>query len=276
MGYLTLGWLTLLDLPPLDVIAAAPAGGFNSVSIRVTGRAVNEPFHDIVGNKAAIAEMRKRLDGDGVRMSNLSTYHLTPDVTLEHLKPVLDTAVQLKSEIMVVTCADPDEQRWTDFVTAYADLAATYNQQMAFECVAFSQCNNLDKGYRIIKNVNRPNFGMLVDPLHVARSGGSAAQLAKMESNRFIFAQLCDARREKPANMDLRTEARTGRLYPGKGELPLYDILDAMPRDIEIELEMPHPDHASMTPAEVSRRVGDVARAYLDTYWRQRPASARA
>jgi sugar phosphate isomerase/epimerase len=97
-----------------------------------------------------------------------------------------------------------------------------------------------------------------------------------MESNRFIFAQLCDARREKPANMDLRTEARTGRLYPGKGELPLYDILDAMPRDIEIELEMPHPDHASMTPAEVSRRVGDVARAYLDTYWRQRPASARA
>ena len=51
------------------------------------------------------------------------------------------------------------------------------------------------------------------------------------------------------------------RMVPGEGELPLHDILSALPADVVIELEVPQtiagvgrrqPDRSS--PARVSRR----------------------
>ena len=38
MEHLSLGWLTLPDVAPADMVTAATAGGFDSVGLRITGR----------------------------------------------------------------------------------------------------------------------------------------------------------------------------------------------------------------------------------------------
>lgn len=64
----------------------------------------------------------------------------------------------------------------------------------------------------------------------------------------------------------LPNEARTGRLYPGDGALPLHDFLNALPADLEIECEMPRTDYADLPAAEQAKRAAQATRAFLDSH----------
>src|SRR5688572_16983293 len=139
MPHLTLGWLTILNATAAEVITAAAAAEFKSVSIRITGRKLSDPFPPIVGNNAMMQELRQRLDDGGLRLSNTSTYHLSPDITLDDLRPAMEATRELGADIMVLTCTDPDHARWARFVSDYARAAADMGLKLAFEFVPFSE-----------------------------------------------------------------------------------------------------------------------------------------
>jgi sugar phosphate isomerase/epimerase len=263
MGYLTLGWLTLPDVAPADVVGAAAAGGFESVGLRITGRHLTDSDYPVVGYPAAMRDIRRRLADTGLRLSNISTYHLYPEVTLDHLAPVIDATAELGASTIVVTCMDPDEARWTAFAARCCERAAEAGVKLALEFVPYSCARDLAQARRIVRAARQPNFGLLVDPLHLARSGGGPGDLSRLEPGLIFFAQLCDAARDRPPAMDLATEARAGRLYPGDGGLPLHAFLDALPADIEIELEIPRGDQAGLAPGERARQAGEAARRFF-------------
>ena len=274
MPHLTLGWLTLMNVGQADVISAAAKSGFKSVSIRITGRKPDDGFPMIVGNREAMREIRQRLGDNGMRMSNTSVYHLSPDITLAQLLPTIDATVELGARILVATCTDPDHDRWVSFMRPYCEAARKAGLVLAFEFVPFSQAKTIGVAYDLIQRIGAPNFGLLVDALHLSRSGGQPADIRKVDPARIVFAQLCDARAQHPSADQLANEARTGRLYPGDGALPLYEFLDALPDGIEIECEMPRSDYADLSALEQARRAGDATREYLQRYCklRNRPA----
>ena len=61
----------------------------------------------------------------------------------------------------------------------------------------------------------------------------------------------------------LRNEARTGRFYPGDGELPLAAFLAAMPAEARLGLEAPCRAYAHLPPVERGRIAGRVTRDWL-------------
>src|SRR5690349_18930045 len=135
MPQLTLGWLTLLNTKTADVLPAAAAAGFNSVSIRITGRKPGEPYDPIVGNPQAIRELKSSLAANGLRLSNTSTYHMYPDVTMEHIQPAIEATAELGAPIMVATCMDPDHDRWVALMQRYCAAAAQHGITLALEFV---------------------------------------------------------------------------------------------------------------------------------------------
>jgi sugar phosphate isomerase/epimerase len=270
MPYLTLGWLTLMTTQPPDVLTAAAEGGFNSVSIRITGRKKTDDFMHIVGNKPVMLDMKRRLKDGNLRLSNTSTYHMSPDITLDDVMPAIEASAELGASIMVATCTDPDHVRWAGFIGPVCDAAAKHGLKVALEFVPFSQCKTVEDGFAIVKNSGAQNFGLLLDPLHLARSGGPPADIAKVDPARIVFVQLCDAAAKSPGLENLPNEARTGRFYPGDGALPLYDFLDALPPGIEIECEMPRIDYASLPPAEQAKRARAALQSYLGEYCKTR------
>lgn len=274
MEKLTLGWLTLLETPPAEVVSAAAEGGFGAVGIRITGRRLTDFHTPVVGNRAALREIRERLSDGGVRLSNTSIYHLYPEITLDQVLPAFEATAELGANTVIVTCMDPEEARWTAFAAACSERAQAFGITLALEFVPYSNARTLEQGERIVRSAGQPNFGLLVDSLHLARSGGTPAALARVDPELIVFAQLCDADGEKPVGIDLPTEARTGRLYPGEGDLPLHAFLDALPPDTEIELETPRPYPETVTPAERAVRAGDAARRFLKDYRRQEKARA--
>ena len=89
-------------------------------------------------------------------------------------------------------------------------------------------------------SVNRPNGRVLVDTIHVDRSGGSAAEIASMPPTLIAYAQICDAHGPRPADFETMIfQARNERAFPGEGNLDLAGMLRALPPGIPLESRMP-------------------------------------
>ena len=82
-----------------------------------------------------------------------------------------------------------------------------------------------------MSEVDHPNGAVLVDTLHLARSGGSPDDLRAVPSRLLPYLQVADAPAAPPGpeRDTLREEALHGRLLPGEGELPLEATLAAVP-----------------------------------------------
>ena len=240
MQALTFGYLSVADLTPVEVIRAAARAGFASAGIRISGRKPGDGFlPDVIGDARAIKEIRSCLDDSGVRLASISTYHLYPNIALDDLLPVIETTAALGADYIVAASYEPDHSRMADLMGKYSRRAAEAGLKIAFETVSYSAVPTLESAVMLTDMVNEPNFGLLLDPLHIARGGSAFANIAQIDPKKIFFAQLCDASATKPDGIDLATEAKSMRLYPGEGALPLREFLSLLPAGLEIEAELP-------------------------------------
>ena len=100
-----------------------------------------------------------------------------------------------------------------------------------------------------------------LDPLHLARSGGSPADVKALDPKYLPYAQISDGVLD-PGEPDLARLGKLGlgtRAMPGEGMLPLREILAALPRDIPLSVELPH----ALAPQGTSAR--DWAKMTLES-----------
>jgi sugar phosphate isomerase/epimerase len=85
-----------------------------------------------------------------------------------------------------------------------------------------------------------------------------------LDPEHIAYAQLNDTTLE-PRIDNYMEEAMYERLVPGEGELPLRDILSALPSDVVIELEVPRRSLAlaGVSPIDRLRPCVDAARRLL-------------
>lgn len=116
-----------------------------------------------------------------------------------------------------------------------------------------------------VRHVGRPNFRLLIDAMHLFRSGPTVADLAALDPNLIGYVQLCDVPLIS-THASYADEARFDRLEPGKGELPLLDLLRALPPGLILGLEVPMLAQAEAGIGARERLAGSVtaARALVD------------
>jgi sugar phosphate isomerase/epimerase len=259
MHRLTLAHLTL-TAPPLAMISAAVEGGFDSVGIRICPRRpTDEYFVNLLGRTAELREVRNAASDRGVRLSNVSAYQFYPEVDWPMLEPIVDAAAELGSKIIVANGFDPDRVRFQERFEAYCEKAHKAGIVIALEFMPYSHVPTLSDALSLIRGVRTGNAGLLVDALHLDRSGGTPADLRRLRPGEIVFAQLCDAPRlVAPVSREsLLAEARTSRLPLGAGDLPLEAFIEALPGDVELEYEVitkPNPGEGLGGPARRARR----------------------
>lgn len=259
---LGLAHFTVLDVPPLDLPALAARTGFASIGVRLVQAAPGTPVYALPAGSADMAEMRRRLDGEGMRVHDIEIATIGEGFDPSMLAPVLASAAELGAEALSVCADDPDRARLVDRFAALCDLAAGHGVAVDLEWMGWRAVRTLGDALDVVTRAGRPNGRILVDALHLQRNGGAPADIAAAPAGLVRSVQLCDARAEAPVGADaIIAEARTGRLPPGEGALPLAELLAALPAQANLSLEVPM---GTAEPAqERARRVHAATRALL-------------
>lgn len=279
MKSLTLAHLAL-GTTPHETIDAAAEAGFGAVGLRICARRPGDPYagEPILGHPAAARALRDRAAARGVRLSNVSAYQFYPDVGMDDVAPVIEAAAELGAPIIVANGFDPDTGRFSSLFARYCESAAAAGIRVALEFLPYSGVRTLDSALSIIQGSGAANAGVLVDALHLERSGGVPADIARVPAGKLVFAQLCDAHCWTGPRTDaaLLTEARTARLAAGTGDLPLFDFLDALPPATEIEYEVARADLAQRSPSEKALAAHADAKRFMRAYAEHRTAVGAA
>jgi len=261
---ITLGYLSLADVGPLDIIEAACASGFRSVELRLTSRRPSAPWpYASITVTSSRRALGRALVTSGIALSNVSTFHLWPETSLEHLKPVIDASAELGARTLIGCVYRELDASLVEFLGKYAEEAKAAGLRIAVETVSYSACSTLRAALRLLRQVNSPVLGLMLDPLHLQRGGSELCEVSGLSPASVCIAQLCDASVIAPANVDAATEARTMRRYPGEGELPLRAFLGAIPSATEIELEVPAIEHRHLTAIDRAGLIRERCLAYL-------------
>lgn len=263
----SLSALTVLELPPQDMVTCARDAGYSHVGLRLIPATPNEPSYETVGDTPLIRETLARLRDTGVGVLDVEILRLKPDTRVHDFIPVLETAARLGARNALVAGNDPDEARLTDNLAALCDVAAPLRIAPCLEPMPWTDAKNFAQGARIVGNARRDNAGLLIDPIHFDRGGSVASEIPGVPASWLRYVQLCDAPAERPTTLDgLLHQARAERLLPGEGGLDLAGILRAIAPDTPISIEIPQEALAKTVPAvERARRALEATHRLLGT-----------
>lgn len=259
---LGLAHLTALELSPPALVAEAARAGFASVGLRVVPATTGGPAYPTRVGTEAHRALKQILAVEGVRVSDIEFIQLTPEIDVQAFAGVFEAAADLGAMSVTVSGDDRDHARLTAHFAELCDLALAFGLRVDLEFMRWRAIGALPQALAIVQQAGKSNGAILVDALHLTRSGGKAANLISIPDEWLRAAQICDAGADVPSTeATIIAEAREGRLPPGEGALPLGDLLEALPADTSLSVEMPMP--ALETRARIAAAY-DATRRLLD------------
>ncbi|HVA12813.1 MAG TPA: TIM barrel protein [Stellaceae bacterium] len=269
MNRLSLAPVTLNELDPPALIAAAHEAGFASVDLRVLGAPGAAPVTPVIGNRPMIAAIAAALADTGVTLFGATGIWLVPGFTLAAALPALEIAARLGAECFLAVGNDLDEARMITNLARLAEAARSHGLRLALELMPYTAVNSLAKAHRMVAACDQANLGLLIDALHLARAGGTPAEVAALPRGHISYLQLCDAPAALPPGMALREESLTARRYPGEGALPLMALMDALPAGIVVDVETPVVERRGLPAVERAALALSATQQFL-TAWEAR------
>lgn len=249
---LGLAALTVLEVPPLDLVPLAARAGFAAIGLRLAPAAPGGVAYRL--SRADQAELRHRLDGEGLRVHDVEILTLDPAFQPAAHAPLLDLAAVLGARRVTVCGEDPEPARLAASLAGLAELAAARGLGIDLEFMGWRATATLAQAEAAVRAADHPGAAVLIDALHLARTGATPADVAMLPAALLVSAQLCDAPPAAPPTRDaLIAEARGERKLPGSGALPLAALLAALPETTVLSAEIPLA--AVADPAERARRA---------------------
>jgi sugar phosphate isomerase/epimerase len=267
MTRLAIGFLSVFALPPVEFVNLAADLGCQHISTIVQGQPLvplGFPPFSLKDDAALRKDLLAAMNDRGVTISLGDGFLVLPGADMRNLCTDLDVLAELGVPRINVVSLDPDLRRTFDQFAALTELAAQRNIETDVEPVPGLTVGDLPTAVAALEYVGRPEFRLLIDTMHLVRSGSSAADLAALDPEHIGYAQLNDTTLQ-PRFDNYMEEAMFERMVPGEGELPLHDILSALPPDIVIELEVPRRSLAlaGVRPIDRLRPCVEAARRLL-------------
>jgi sugar phosphate isomerase/epimerase len=151
-----------------------------------------------------------------------------------------------------------------DRLAALCDLVTDLGLVVDLEFMPFRPVATLADALLVVSLAARDNARVLVDALHLVRSGGLVEDVAAAPRHLLGACHLCDAPAVARSHAGLVDEARGDRLPPGAGDLPLAALVDALPDDTPFVVEVPlGPRFAALGHADRARLLHRSAASLL-------------
>jgi sugar phosphate isomerase/epimerase len=235
-----LAHFSVIEVPPLEMVSLAASIGYASIGLRLHPAFPGAPYYELAAGTEVSREMRRRLEDEGIEVYDIEFVTVGPEFSASSLSSVLDAGCALGAKRLSVCIDDPDHSRAVASFASLCDRAAEFAMTVDLEWMPWRAVANCDDALILLESADKSNSGLLVDALHLARTGGKPSDLRDARPGLICSAQLCDAVATRPASIDgLVREARSGRLPPGHGTLPLRELLGELPPGTNVSVEVP-------------------------------------
>lgn len=243
---------------PADFVSACARAGWEACGIW---------FDAATWTDRVAAEVRRRLDDTGLVALDMEPVFVTPEG--DHGDRIVEAAATVGAQHLLVVSRGVEDEFFVERFAELCDLAAAHGIGCSVEFMAFMSIRDLPQAITVLDAVDRSNAAVLIDNLHLARTGGVPADVTAIDPARLPYAQLCDAPSLAPD--ELVVEALDGRLTLGAGALPIGALLAALPDHtaLSMEIRSAHLRAAFADPTDRARHVLTTTHAFLDRAERQ-------
>jgi sugar phosphate isomerase/epimerase len=232
MNRISLASGVLPEFGPVETIRAAMTGRFDAVGLWV------EPEN---WTATTIRDAKSALRDSRLELLDVEVIWIKPDSDMAMHKRSIDIGAELGARNILCVSSDPDMGATAARLAELCEHAVPSGMRVALEFGIFTEVKDLTMAMAVLDTVAHPLRALLIDPIHVDRSGSTAAQIAMVPRALLPYAQFCDASAKRPNPDDFDaviTDAIDLRLQCGEGVLPLTAILDAMPANIPLSIEL--------------------------------------
>jgi sugar phosphate isomerase/epimerase len=254
VGRLGIEQLSVFGLPPVEFVNLAAALGCSCISAGLTGIGYNPhgyPAFSLRDDAALRREMTAAMRDRGVAISLGEGCIIRSNKDIRDAAADMDIMQELGVERLNTVSMDPDLSRSLDQLALFAAMAAERGMLSTVELCPALTIHNLEAALAAVRHVGRRDFTLLLDTMHLGRSGATAAEIAALD----------------PALIEPNylKEATFERMVPGEGEMPLRAYLGALPPGVTISLEVPLSSQAEagVGPEMRLRRCVEAARRLL-------------
>jgi sugar phosphate isomerase/epimerase len=217
-----------LDVAPADMVSVASAAGWPAVGIWFDGKTWSD---------SASREVRRRLDDTGVIALDIEPIIPSEDGN-DFAEQLIEAAAVIGAQHILFTSRLKEQVRTTDRYQQVCEMARPHGINVVCEFLPIFPLNTLSMAAEIVADSRATNGGVLIDNLHLSRSGSSVEDVQALPTELFPYLQICDAVAERPTEFGaLLDEALNGRLCPGEGSLPIEELLQAIP-DVPLSFEV--------------------------------------
>ena len=211
----------------LEAIAAA---GFEGVEIFE---------NDLLSFNGTPADVRKLAERSGFRSSPSSRSAISRacrpskrERVFARAERKFDVMQELGCDLLMV-CSNVSPDSLGGIDRAAADLrelgerAASRGLRVAFEALAWGRhINDYRDAWEAVRRADHPAVGLVLDSFHILARKTDLEAIRAIPRDRIFLVQLADA---PLLDMDYLSWSRHFRNFPGQGDLPVLDFMEALP-----------------------------------------------
>lgn len=259
--------LCVFDMPPAAFarLAAELGCGFIGIGLKAMGYYNPHAYPDwsLADDPPLRRELRQVLADCGVAISLCEGFGIRPGADVRSYAHELDVVAELGGARINAASSDRDLNRTLDGFAVLTEMAAARRIETVIE-IGPGPIRDLPAALQAARHVDRPEFKLLIDAMHFFRFGSRAADLAAIDRGLIGYVQLCDAPLVS-RHASYMEEALYERANPGDGELPLLELLQTLPTDLVVSVEVPQRSavEAGLGPRERVARTLQAARQLL-------------
>jgi sugar phosphate isomerase/epimerase len=217
---------------------------------------------------ATTRAIRAQARDAGVELLDLEVAWIMPGPPDPWLTELVHIAAEIGARNLLCVSSDPDMAATTAKFQAMVDAAKGTDVRVNLEFGIFTEVKTIHMARAVLEAVEGEAKALLVDTLHWARSGGTAADLAAIPRDWLSYCQPCDAPADGPdtSNFDAIIDDAINRRMPlGHGGLPLAAMVDALPDHLPMAIEERSAALRDAFPdlTERARQCARTSRAWL-------------
>lgn len=262
---ISLEHLTVAPADPCQLLDIAATLGCPMVVVSVRATPGYTSPYDLVAHPEQVRDTARKATATGVAIRAVSSVRLIPDFDLDEVVRIMEVGAKLDARNVLVTGYDPDPLRTEDRFLQVCQRAGACGLGVILEPVSYSEINTLGRAAALAALAKSARVGLLVDVLHLYRSGGTVADIRAIDPGLILHAQISDGPLRLDADKRI-DESRWRRAIPGEGALPMLEFLRALPPGTPVGMEVPLKDLSDRgtSALERARLVFDATRRLVE------------